>query len=60
MGATQQRHALASYRDAATELRKAGELLGDIGDAIDDVAVLTMGEEAKQQRDARAHLATLE
>ena len=73
MGGTQQRPALASYRDAVTELFKAGEPFGDIEVAIDEVADLSMDEkaalwlfafslrdQAEQQRDARAHLAALQ
>jgi hypothetical protein len=70
--ATHSAPALVSYRDAVTELVKAGESFGDIEDAIDEVADLTMEEKAalwlfafslrdreEQQRKARAHLAAL-
>ena len=69
MGATQLRPALASYRDKFTELMRAGEPFGDVEDAIDAVADLSMNEKAalwlvafslrdpsEQQRAARAHL----
>ena len=70
MRATQLKPTLASYRDAVTELIRAGEPFGYVEDRIDDVAELTKDEKAalwllafslrdpaEQQRDARAHLA---
>jgi hypothetical protein len=73
MSGTHRRSALASYRDAVTELIKAGEPFGDVEDAIDEVANLTMEQKAalwllafslrdpsEQQLDARAHLATVQ
>ena len=68
--ATHSTPALVSYRDAVTELVKAGEPFAVIEDAIDEVADLSTEEKAalwlfafslrdrdEQQRDARAHLA---
>ena len=46
MAATQLRPALASYRDMITELMRAGEPFGDVEDAIDQVADLSMNEKA--------------
>ena len=73
MSGTQRRSALASYRDAVAELIKAGEPFGDVEDSIDEVADLTMDEKAalwlfafslrdpaEQQRDAQAHLSSLQ
>jgi hypothetical protein len=73
MSATQLRPALASYRDAVTELLKSGERFGDVEDSIDEVADLTMDEKAalwlfafslrdpaEQQLDAQAHLSSLQ
>jgi DNA segregation ATPase FtsK/SpoIIIE-like protein len=73
MGGTRVRPSLASYRDAVTELFRAGEPFGDIEIAIDEVADLSMDEKAtlwlfafslrdqsEQQREARAHLAALQ
>ena len=64
--------ALASYRDAVTELFRAGEPFGEIEIAIDEVADLSMDEKAalwlfafsfrdqsEQQLQSRAHLAAL-
>ena len=69
MAATQLRPALASYRDEFTELMRAGEPFGDVEDAIDRVAELSIDEKAalwlvafslrdpaEQQRAARAQL----
>jgi hypothetical protein len=71
--ATRPSSALADYRDAITELVKAGEPFRDIEEAIEDAADLTMDgkaalwlfafslrDQADQQRDARAHLAALQ
>jgi|1186.fasta_scaffold277242_2 hypothetical protein len=71
--ATQSISALASYRDAITQLVKAGEFFGDIEEAIDGATDLTRDEkaalwllafshrdQAAQQRDAHAHLAALQ
>ena len=73
MSATQDPQALAGYRDAVADQMRAGEGFGDIEDAIDEAAELTTHEKAalwlfafslrdrdEQQRDARAHLATLQ
>lgn len=73
MGETQHATALASYRDAVTELVRAGEPFGDVEDAIDEVDDLSMDQKAalwlfafslrdrhEQQREARAHLAAVE
>jgi len=70
--ATRQFSALAEYRDAITDLVRAGQPFGDIEEAIDVAGDLTMHEkaalwllafslrdQADQQRDARAHLAAL-
>jgi hypothetical protein len=46
MSATDAAPAMASYRDAVTELIEAGERFGDV-------------EVVKQRRDTRAHLAAL-
>lgn len=46
MSATQQGSAFASYRDAVTELIRAGEPFGDIEGAIDESADLTKDEKA--------------
>jgi hypothetical protein len=72
MSGTHLRPALASCRDAVTELIKAGVAFGDVEDAIDDVAGLNMNEKAalwlfafslrdpaEQQLDARAHLCSV-
>lgn len=72
MSGTQLRPALASHRDAITQLMKAGEPFGDVEDSIDAVADLTIDEKAalwlfafslrapsEQQRDARTHLYSL-
>ena len=71
--ATRPSSALADYRDAITELVKAGQPFRDIEEAIEDAADLAMDEKAAlwlfafslrdradQQRDARAHLAALQ
>jgi hypothetical protein len=70
---THARSALAGYRDTVTELIKAGEPFGDVEDAIDEVADLTIEQKAalwllafslrdpsEQQLDARAHLAAVQ
>jgi hypothetical protein len=67
------RPALATYRDAVTELVRAGERFGDVEEAIDEVADLSVDQKAalwlfafalldgdEQERDARAHLAAVE
>jgi hypothetical protein len=72
MSAIKPRATLAGYRDAVTELIKAGALFGDVEDAIDDVSDLSQDEKAalwllafslrdpsEQQLEARAHLAAL-
>jgi hypothetical protein len=72
MRATQLKPTLASYRDAVTELSRAGEPFGYVEDRIDDVAELTQDEKAalwllafslrdpaEQQLAAQAHLASL-
>ncbi len=64
---------LSTYRDAVTELLESGEQFGDVEDAIDDVAELTLDEKAalwlfafslrdpaEQELDARAHIAALQ
>jgi hypothetical protein len=63
--------ALASYRDAVTELLKAGEPFGEVEEAIDQVVDLTQDEKAalwlvafslrdpSEQSDARARLAAV-
>jgi hypothetical protein len=73
MRGAQPRAALASYREAVTELIGAGEPFGDVEETIDEIADLTMDEKAalwlvafslrdrdEQQRDAHAHLAALQ
>jgi hypothetical protein len=73
MRGTQPKPALASYRDAVTELLKAGEPFGAVEDAIDEVADLThdqkaalwlfafsLRDRADQQHDARTHLAAVQ
>ena len=73
MRGTHRRSALAGYRDTVTELIEAGEPFGDVEDAIDEVADLTMEQKAalwllafslrdpsEQQLDARAHLAAVQ
>ena len=72
MSGAHPRPALASYRDAVTELIKVGEPFGDIEVAIDEVADLSMDEKAAlwlfafslrdqsdQKRAPRAHLVGL-
>jgi hypothetical protein len=64
--------ALASYRDEVTELMNEGYAFGDVEDAIDESADLTLEAKAAlwllafsmrspgdQLRDARAHVAAL-
>jgi hypothetical protein len=73
MRGTHARSALARYRDAVTDLVRAGEPFGDVEDAIDEVADLTVDQKAalwlfafslrdptEQQLDARAHLAAVQ
>jgi hypothetical protein len=73
MSGTHRRSALASYRDAVTELITAGEPFGEVEDAIDEVADLNTDQKAalwllafslrdptEQQLDARAHLAAVQ
>jgi hypothetical protein len=73
MSGAQDRPAMASYRDAVAELVGAGEEFGDIEEAIDDVADLTIDQKAAlwlfafslrdrsdRQREARAQLAALQ
>jgi hypothetical protein len=72
MSGTHRERALATYRDAVAERMRGGEPFGALEDAIDEVADLTLDEKAalwlyafslrtpgEQQRDARAHLASL-
>jgi hypothetical protein len=72
MSATHARPAVATYRDAVTELVRAEEPFGDIAEAIDEIADLTRDEKAalrryafslhvgaSQQRQARPHLVVL-
>ena len=73
MRGTHPRRDLISYRDAVTELVKAGEPFGDVEDAIDEVTGLTTDQKAalwlvafslrnpsEQQLDARAQLQAVE
>jgi hypothetical protein len=46
MSGTQARTALATYRDAVTELVKAGQPFDDVEQAIDDVADLSLDQKA--------------
>jgi hypothetical protein len=70
---THPRSVFLNYRDAVTELIEAGEPFGDVENAIDEVADLTVDQKAalwlfafslrdpsEQQRDARAHLAAVQ
>jgi hypothetical protein len=50
MSATQARPAMASYRDALTELIQAGEPFGDVVEAVDAIADLTRTEKATLRR----------
>ena len=68
MSGTHQMPALNSYRDEVTELIEGGETFGDIEDAIDDAAGLSLDEKAAlwlfafahdQQREARAQLSAV-
>ena len=72
MSGTHLRPALAGYRDAVTELIRAGKPFGDVEDSIDRVDDLTMDEKAalwlfafslrdpsEQRLDAQAHLAAI-
>jgi hypothetical protein len=73
MRGTQARATLVGYRAEVMELIEAGRAFGEVEDAIDEVADLTMDEKAalwlfafslcerdEQQREARAHLAALQ
>jgi hypothetical protein len=73
MSATQKSSTLASYRDAVEELMETGERFGDVEDAIDEVAWLTLDQKAalwlfafslrdqpEQRLVACAHLAAVE
>jgi hypothetical protein len=73
MSGTQRRLAFASYRDEVAKQIRAGEPFGEVEDAIDEVAELTLDEKAalwlvafslrdpaEQQLDARAPLASLQ
>ena len=73
MSATNAWPAMASYRDAVTELINAGELFGYVEQVIDDAGSLTMDQKAalwlfafslrdraEQQRDARAYLTAVQ
>jgi hypothetical protein len=73
MRGTQARPALVGYRDEVTELIGAGQAFGEVEEAIDEVAELTLDEKAalwlfafslrdrdERQREARAHLAALQ
>jgi hypothetical protein len=73
MSGTQLRQGLAGYSDEVAELMESGAPFGDVEDAIDGLADLTMDEKAalwlfgfslrdprEQQLDARAHLAALQ
>jgi hypothetical protein len=46
MSPTQQRPAMASYRDAVTELIRAGEAFDEVEEAIDGVADLAPDQKA--------------
>jgi hypothetical protein len=72
MSGTRIRPTLSSYRDAVAGRIVRGEPFGDVEDAIDEAADLTMDEKSalwlyafslrdpsEQQLDARAHLASL-
>ena len=73
MSGAHTRPALAIYRDAVTELVRAGEPFGQVERAIDEVADLTMDQKAalwlfafslrdrgEQPRQAQAYLAALQ
>ena len=73
MSGTQYKPALASYRDTVAELVGAGQPFGDVEQAIDAIAELTMDQKAalwlygfslrdrsEQVRDARAHLTAVQ
>lgn len=73
MRATHAEPSVASYRDAVTELVKAGEPFGDIEEAIDEIVDLRLDQKAalwllafslrdrpEQQRDAHAYLAAVQ
>jgi hypothetical protein len=73
MSGTRQPSTLADYRDAVTELLRAGEPFGEIEDLIDRVEGLDQDHKAalwlfafslrdasEQQLEARAHLASLQ
>jgi hypothetical protein len=68
MRGTLQSRDLASYREEVTQLIETGEHFGDVEDAIDEVAALTLEQKAalwlfafslEQERDARAHLVSV-
>jgi hypothetical protein len=72
MSATHARPAVATYRDAVTELVRAEQPFGDIAEAIDEIVDLTRDEKAtlrryafslhvgaRQARQARPHLVVL-
>jgi hypothetical protein len=73
MRGTRSRPTLAGYRDRVAELIRAGQPFGDVEEAIDEVANLTIDQKAalwlfafslrdptEQQLDARAHLAAVQ
>jgi hypothetical protein len=73
MSATHVRPALACYRDEVEELIRGGESFGRVEDAIDEVVDLSLDQkaalwlfafslrdQAEQQLDARAHLASVQ
>lgn len=72
MSGTHLRPALAGYRDAVTDLMRAGKPFGEVEESIDRVEDLTSDEKAalwlfafslrdpsEQQLEARAHLAAV-
>ena len=73
MSGTHTKPTLVVHRDAVTELIESGERFGDVEEAIDELAELTLDEKAalwlfafslrdrdEQQRAARAHLAAVQ
>ena len=73
MSGTQGKPTLVVHRDAVTELIESGERFGDVEEAIDELAELTLDEKAalwlfafslrdreEQQRAARSHLAAVQ
>jgi hypothetical protein len=73
MRGTRSRPPLASYRDTVAELIRAGQPFGDVGEAIDEAANLTLDHKTalwlfalslrdpvEQRLDARAHLAAVQ